>query len=347
VRLQTLRKLLAPFAISGVILLAQEAAQEPPQAVTIGPGVTPPKLLKKSEPKYTEIARAAKVEGNVALRVVIGDHGRIVSTEVLKPLGYGLDESARDTVVQWEFAPGRRDNAPVPVVANILVTFQLIGGGIAEVRDQRTDLARIRQKLAQMALPPAEREIAVQRLESLAKEKLPEALNLLGQWEIKGENVPRAEKAGLSKVQQAAKMNYGPALYYLATRPGELSGEETKWSEIRKAASLGSLEAQFLLADRHERGVDLAPDIGAARSYFRLCAAGGKVECQLHLANLLLNTPNRHDYEFDQAMAWFELAADQGSEEAAKAEEEQSAQLPAARKRTIANLKRQFSGQQR
>ncbi len=45
---------------------------------------------------------------------------------VVKGLGYGLDESAVETVKYWTFKPGMKDGKPVPVYATIQTNFRLL-----------------------------------------------------------------------------------------------------------------------------------------------------------------------------------------------------------------------------
>ena len=46
--------------------------------------------------------------------------------KLMKSLGFGLDESAAETVInEWRFQPGTRDGVPVDVIADIEVPFRL------------------------------------------------------------------------------------------------------------------------------------------------------------------------------------------------------------------------------
>jgi TonB family protein len=92
----------------------------------VGNGVMAPRLLKKVEPQYSEDARASKIAGTVALRVVIDTDGRAKEAVVLNGLGYGLDEKAVEAVAQWVFQPGTLDGAPVQVAAQIEINFRLL-----------------------------------------------------------------------------------------------------------------------------------------------------------------------------------------------------------------------------
>jgi len=95
-------------------------------AVKVGNGVAPPSLVNKQEPEYSEHARTAKLEGTVRLGLTIGTDGLPRDIKLLNSLGFGLDEKAAEAVSQWQFKPGTRDGAPVPVQATIEVNFRLL-----------------------------------------------------------------------------------------------------------------------------------------------------------------------------------------------------------------------------
>ena len=88
-----------------------------------GPGITDPHLLHKVEPKYTEEARTNRVEGTAILQIVITEQGRASDITVLRPLGFGLDESAQEAIAEWEFAPSMKEGKPVKVQAVVEAHF--------------------------------------------------------------------------------------------------------------------------------------------------------------------------------------------------------------------------------
>ena len=82
--------------------------------------------LFKPLPNYTEEARKARAEGIVIIQAVVRKDGSVDSFKILRGLGYGLDESAINTIAtKWRFKPGTRNGVPVDVQANIEVTFRL------------------------------------------------------------------------------------------------------------------------------------------------------------------------------------------------------------------------------
>lgn len=95
-------------------------------AFRVGGGVSPPELLQKVEPEYSEEARKAKQQGTVVLQVVVGIDGRVHDVKITRPLGLGLDEKAIEAVKRWSFRPGRKEGKAVAVIANIEVNFHLL-----------------------------------------------------------------------------------------------------------------------------------------------------------------------------------------------------------------------------
>jgi protein TonB len=92
----------------------------------VGNGVKPPTALYQPLPAYTEEARKARAEGIVLIQAVIRKDGSVDSFKVLRGLGYGLDESAINTIAtKWKFRPGTFNGSAVDVQANIEVSFRL------------------------------------------------------------------------------------------------------------------------------------------------------------------------------------------------------------------------------
>jgi TonB family protein len=91
-----------------------------------GAGVTPPQLIYRVEPEFSEEARKAKYQGVVVLSIQVDTNGLVRHIGVIQSLGLGLDEKAREAVSQWRFRPGLFDGKPVATEATVQVTFQLL-----------------------------------------------------------------------------------------------------------------------------------------------------------------------------------------------------------------------------
>lgn len=88
--------------------------------------VTPPRLLSKVEPEYSDEAKRLGIEGVVILSPEIWQDGRPHNIRVSKSLGHGLDEKAIEAVEQWRFSPGTKGGKAVRVQVQIEVSFRLI-----------------------------------------------------------------------------------------------------------------------------------------------------------------------------------------------------------------------------
>jgi TonB family protein len=89
------------------------------------PGSTPVEILSKPRPDYTEAARTKKIEGEVLLQVVFLASGQIQVQQVVKGLGYGLDESAEAAASQIRFKPAQQGGQPIDSTAVVHIVFEL------------------------------------------------------------------------------------------------------------------------------------------------------------------------------------------------------------------------------
>jgi TonB family protein len=89
------------------------------------PGITPPVVLKDSQPAYDEIARRMRIVGVDVLAAVIGQDGSVLDVQIERPLGMGMDERAIEAIRGWRFRPATRDGKPVAVQVKIEMTFHL------------------------------------------------------------------------------------------------------------------------------------------------------------------------------------------------------------------------------
>jgi periplasmic protein TonB len=91
----------------------------------VGGGVTPPSVLSRVEPQYSEEARKARYQGTVVLEAIVRTDGTVDIQRIVRSLGFGLDENAIQALKQWKFRPGMRNGVPVNVSLNIEVNFNL------------------------------------------------------------------------------------------------------------------------------------------------------------------------------------------------------------------------------
>jgi len=91
----------------------------------IGGGVSAPVLIYSVEPEFSEEARKAKVAGNVLVSLWVDTNGLPSHVRVIRGVGMGLDEKARDAVMQYKFKPAMENGKPVLVQLNVEVNFQI------------------------------------------------------------------------------------------------------------------------------------------------------------------------------------------------------------------------------
>ena len=88
----------------------------------LGPGVTPPRIVKQVNPGYPD-NRGVRVEGSVIIALVVSSKGVPKAPRVVKSLDKDLDQSAIDAVKQWRFTPAQKDGKAVAVRISLQIQF--------------------------------------------------------------------------------------------------------------------------------------------------------------------------------------------------------------------------------
>jgi protein TonB len=103
--------------------VAKRAVTEVRQ-VRVGGNVKMAQILRRVEPQYPALAKAARVQGTVELVGVIATDGHLKELRLVSghPL---LAHAAMEAVSQWIYTPTLLNNEPVEVIAPITVTFHL------------------------------------------------------------------------------------------------------------------------------------------------------------------------------------------------------------------------------
>ena len=86
---------------------------------------TQPVRVREVSPTYPPLARAAQIEGNVLLQVVIGPDGSVTEVEVSRSVHPLLDDAAREAVLKYGYKPGLRDGVPDTFRVQVTVSFRL------------------------------------------------------------------------------------------------------------------------------------------------------------------------------------------------------------------------------
>ena len=85
--------------------------------------VVRPIALNSPQPRYTEEARAAKIQGAVSMVVLVTANGDVDSVVLFRRLGHGLDDQATEVARQLKFAPANRNGKPIPYWMKVMVEF--------------------------------------------------------------------------------------------------------------------------------------------------------------------------------------------------------------------------------
>ena len=96
----------------------------PPRIVRRSAGVMAASLVRRVEPAYSAVARAARIQGAVRLHAIIGTDGAVRQVEVISGSGI-LAQAAIDAVRQWRYRPTLLNGQPVEVDTEITVNFNL------------------------------------------------------------------------------------------------------------------------------------------------------------------------------------------------------------------------------
>ena len=94
------------------------------EPVRVGGNISPPTKTRDVQPRYPEVARAARVSGVVILEATIGSTGVVTDVSVLRSVPL-LDDAAIAAVLQWQYTPTLVNGVPVPVIMTVTVNFLL------------------------------------------------------------------------------------------------------------------------------------------------------------------------------------------------------------------------------
>ncbi len=83
------------------------------------------RLTSTFEPQSNEYAQDHGVAGICLYHVVIGADGKPGEIAVARPIGFGLDENAVDSIRKATFEPAIKNGNPVPVMLDLVVEFRI------------------------------------------------------------------------------------------------------------------------------------------------------------------------------------------------------------------------------
>jgi TonB family protein len=113
-----------------LIALSSLALSQVHTDVRIDENVMSVHLLKRVSPVYPPLARQARIQGTVILKVQITKSGEVANIQLVSghPM---LAPAAIEAVKQWKYDPYLLNGDPIEVLTNVAVNFTLAGGAPA------------------------------------------------------------------------------------------------------------------------------------------------------------------------------------------------------------------------
>ena len=118
--------------LAATLLLTATAAQEKEAeadekspVMHVRDGVMKPVKLSGDDPKYSEIARKARIQGTVILEAIINQNGDVLRVRTIKGLPLELTDNAIAAVKTWKYEPATLDGKPVSVYYQLTINFRL------------------------------------------------------------------------------------------------------------------------------------------------------------------------------------------------------------------------------
>jgi len=117
-------RLSAPLLLICLTSLASPQATPSPAPVSLADTIISRQIVLRIAPVYPPLARQARIQGTVVLKIVIDESGGVQNPQVVSghPL---LAPAAIEAVKKWRYMPYLLNGAPVEVETNVVVKFRL------------------------------------------------------------------------------------------------------------------------------------------------------------------------------------------------------------------------------
>jgi protein TonB len=110
--------------VGGIVGGLPREAPPPSKAVRVGGQIKTPKLLKKVDPVYPELAKQARAGALIILEATVDATGRVQDVTVLRSVPL-FDEAAVDAVKQWAYRPLLLNGVPTPFIVVVTLNFHV------------------------------------------------------------------------------------------------------------------------------------------------------------------------------------------------------------------------------
>ncbi len=271
-------------------------AQEP---VRLGPGVTIPRLIVDTDPG---LPPPPDGNGVIVVAVKVDASGRATVLRAITPAPANVLAWATSRFAQSRFEPAKKNGQAVPYVMAASIGFSRPVKNI--FRDDPLKRAALESALKK--IPGA----GLDEVSAMAANYAP-AQYVKARWLLRGEYVTKDEKAGVKLMERAGQALYPQAMGYLAIREHE-QRPQVGLTRVQQAADLYSLTALSYLGLIFASGTAVEKNLDAARYYFGQCAILDDANCQLRLAQLILNDAEGPFHSWVEGLAWLFRRANRG-----------------------------------
>ena len=84
-----------------------------------------PQIIHWQKPDYPEMARMAKIEGTVIVKVLVGPDGLVKDAQIVQGVNPSLNQAALSAARRCKFIPGKQRNIPVKAWMALPFAFRL------------------------------------------------------------------------------------------------------------------------------------------------------------------------------------------------------------------------------
>ncbi len=248
----------AAQSVEGVAFSATSAA---PKKVSVSGGVLQGNAIKRTQPAYPPIAKAAKASGAVQVQVLISEEGKVIEATAISghPL---LRDASLEAARQWEFKPVELSGAAVKAQGILTFNFTLAG---EENKAGGQEITQIMSLPSKMRMPQYET-----KEESLGKQMI-EGVEAEGKRKVT--TIPEGAIGNERAIEIVSESWYSPELQtvVLSKRNDPTTGETTfRLTNIRRGdpdASLFQVPSDYTVREDGGSGFGLtsAPSAGTIK----------------------------------------------------------------------------------
>ncbi|MBS1788568.1 MAG: energy transducer TonB [Acidobacteria bacterium] len=205
-----------------------------PKRISVSGGTIQGSAIKRVQPTYPSVAKAAKASGAVQVQITISEEGKVIDAVAISghPL---LRDAALEAARQWEFKPTELSGKPVKVQSTLTFNFTLAGEENTSSSNGESN------QMMKMRMPEMRMPAFNTNTESLGKQTI-EGIEVEGKRSVT--TIPVGAIGNERPIEIVSESWYSPELQttIMSKRTDPTSGETTyRLVNIRRAEPDASL----------------------------------------------------------------------------------------------------------